>query len=98
DWRKNYPAFAWCVDLGVGWYLPAIGELQSLFAAYDAVNKTVVAYGGERLYWDEYWSSTEYPKKDGAYFKAYAYHKEKGAIYISGNKFANYTVRAVSWF
>ena len=99
DWRKNYPAFAWCVDLGEGWYLPAIGELQSLFAAYEAVNKTVVAYGGERLYKDEeYWSSTEYPKKDGAYFKAYAYHKEKGVIYITGIKAANYTVRAVSWF
>ena len=99
DWRKNYPAFAWCVDLGEGWYLPAIGELQSLFAAYEAVNKTVVAYGGERLYKDEeYWSSTEYSKKVGAYCTAYAYHKEKGAIYISGNKFANYTVRAVSWF
>lgn len=99
DWRKNYPAFAWCVDLGEGWYLPAIGELQSLFATYDTVNKTVVEYGGERLYKDEkYWSSTEYPKKDGAYFKAYAYHKEKGVIYATGNKFANYTVRAVSWF
>ena len=99
DWRKNYPAFAWCVDLGVGWYLPAIGELQSLFAAYDAVNKTVVAYGGERLYKnEEYWSSTEYPKKVGAYFKAYAYHKEKGVIYITGDKFANYTVRAVASF
>ncbi len=99
DWRKNYPAFAWCVDLGAGWYLPAIGELQRLFAAYDAVNKTVVAYGGEWLYKDEeYWSSTEYPKKVGAYCTAYAYHKEKGAIYISGNKFANYTVRAVASF
>ena len=98
DWRKNYPAFAWCVDLGVGWYLPAIGELQRLFAAYDAVNKTVVAYGGERLYWDEYWSSTEFSKKVGAYCTAYAYHKEKGAIYISGTKFAHYTVRAVASF
>ena len=98
-WRKNYPAFAWCVDLGVGWYLPAIGELQSLFAAYEAVNKTVVAYGGERLYKDEeYWSSTENPKMVGTYFDAYAYHKEKGAKYISGNKFAHYTVRAVASF
>ena len=99
DWRKNYPAFAWCVDLGVSWYLPAISELQRLFAAYDTVNKTVVAYGGERLYKDEeYWSSTEFSKKVGAYCTAYAYHKEKGAIYISGNKFAHYTVRAVASF
>ena len=99
DWRKNYPAFAWCVDLGDSWYLPAIGELQSLFAAYDTVNKTVVAYGGDRLYKDEeYWSSTEFSKKVGAYCTAYAYHKENGTIYISGNKFANYTVRAVASF
>ena len=99
DWRKNYPAFAWCVDLGDSWYLPAIGELQSLFAAYDTVNKTVVAYGGEWLYKDEeYWSSTECLKKVGAYCNAYAYHKTKGVIYIEGNKFANYTVRAVASF
>ena len=99
DWRKNYPAFAWCVDLGDSWYLPAIGELQSLFAAYEAVNKTVVAYGGEWLYKDEeYWSSTECLKKVGAYCNAYAYHKTKGVIYIEGNKFANYTVRAVASF
>ncbi len=99
DWRKNYPAFAWCVDLGDSWYLPAIGELQILFAAYDTVNKTVVAYGGERLYKDEeYWSSTEYPKKVGAYCNAYAYCKRTGVIYTDGNKFANYTVRAVASF
>ena len=99
DWRKNYPAFAWCVDLGDSWYLPAIGELQSLFAAYEAVNKTVVAYGGEKLYKDEeYWSSTEYPKNVGAYCNAYAYYKRTGVIYTDGNKFANYTVRAVASF
>jgi len=99
DWRKNYPAFAWCVDLGVGWYLPAIGELQRLFAAYDTVNKTVVAYGGEWLYKDEeYWSSTECPKKIGFYSEANAYHKEKGVIYITGIKTGNFTVRAVASF
>ncbi|MBQ7311884.1 MAG: PEGA domain-containing protein [Alistipes sp.] len=98
-WRKNYRAFAWCVDLGDSWYLPAIGELQRLFAAYEAVNKTVVAYGGEWLYKEEkYWSSTECPKKIGYYFDAYAYHKEKGAKYTTGNKFASYTVRAVASF
>ena len=85
--------------MGDSWYLPAIGELQSLFAAYDTVNKTVVAYGGEWLYKDEeYWSSTECLKKVGAYCNAYAYHKTKGVIYIEGNKFANYTVRAVASF
>lgn len=26
-----YPAFAWCRSLGPGWYLPAIGELESLW-------------------------------------------------------------------
>lgn len=99
DWRKNYPAFAWCVDLGDSWYLPAICELQSLFAAYEAVNKTVVAYGGEWLYKDEeYWSSTECPKKNGFYSEAHAYHKKKGVIYITGIKAANYTVRAVASF
>ena len=27
NWRRNYPAFAWCASLGEGWYLPAFDEL-----------------------------------------------------------------------
>ncbi len=64
-WREKYPAFVWCADLGEGWYLPAIDELD-LFTLNgkirNAVNRTLatrgtkLAEGGTN--W-RYWSSTE---------------------------------------
>ena len=64
-WRNKYPAFAWCADLGEGWYLPAIEELVEFTlddAIRDAVNRTLETRGSEcayiyDLHW--YWSSTE---------------------------------------
>ena len=65
-WRDKYPAFKWCADLGEGWYLPSIEELKVFTlntAIHDAVNRTLIARGGTKLYdkgengW--YWSSTE---------------------------------------
>ena len=65
-WRDKYPAFKWCADLGDGWYLPSIEELKVFTlntAVHDAVNRTLIARGGTKLYdkgkscW--YWSSTE---------------------------------------
>ena len=48
DWQSKYPAFKWCADLGEGWYLPAINELE-LFtldqSVHDAVNKTLATKG-----------------------------------------------------
>lgn len=49
NWREKYPAFAWCADLGEGWYLPAIDELKVI---YDIGN--ILKYES-----DWYWSSTE---------------------------------------
>lgn len=75
DWKQKYPAFAWCADLGSGWYLPSIEELRLLTLddiVHDAVNATLAAHKGIRLYnkrdmgW--YWSSTEVESiKDGVY-------------------------------
>lgn len=66
DWRNKYPAFAWCADLGKGWYLPALKELLLLLlqeADREKVNQTLVSQGAEELFGrgeDEwYWSSTE---------------------------------------
>jgi hypothetical protein len=50
-WREKYPAFAWCADLGDGWYLPAIEELKKFTldeVVHDAVNRTL-AIKGEKL-------------------------------------------------
>lgn len=66
-WREKYPAFAWCADLGEGWYLPAIEELKKFTlgdAIHDAVNRALAAKGeklankGENRHY--YWSSTEF--------------------------------------
>ncbi|MBQ3208827.1 MAG: PEGA domain-containing protein [Alistipes sp.] len=67
-WESKYPAFKWCTDLGEGWYLPAKDELDLLSfntAVHDAVDKTLIAKGGIKLYskginTDNYWSSTEW--------------------------------------
>ena len=48
NWREKYPAFAWCADLGEGWYLPAINELKAIYSIRNILNDK---------YW--YWSSTE---------------------------------------
>ena len=65
-WREKYPAFAWCADLGEGWYLPAIDELKIFnldYAVHYAVNRTLATKGkeladiGGDLHC--YWSSTE---------------------------------------
>ena len=64
-WHEKYPAFAWCADLGEGWYLPSLDELERFTLdkyIHDAVNRTlktkgkVLANQGES-HW--YWSSLE---------------------------------------
>lgn len=77
NWKANYPAFAWCANLGEGWYLPAIDELEKFTlndAVRNAVNRTLAAKSGAKLsnvssskvMW--YWSSTEreyqYPNRE----------------------------------
>ncbi|MBR7183251.1 MAG: DUF1566 domain-containing protein, partial [Alistipes sp.] len=70
-WQTKYPAFKWCADLGEGWYLPAIEELKTFTlndSIHDAVNRTLVAKGGTRLYngGEAWWylSSTEDNSKE----------------------------------
>lgn len=63
NWQKNYPAFAWCAQLGEEWYLPAIEELK-LFTTDDTtrrvVSKTLKANGAKGISSEkEYLSSTE---------------------------------------
>ncbi len=106
NWRADYPAFAWCAQLGSGWYLPAIEELK-LFtlndSVHDAVNRTLAAKGGTRLYnkgdsgkW--YWSSTEedYQFSDGTFCAWYVYmgNGDTNLVY----KYDYNDVRAVSAF
>lgn len=67
-WREMYPAFAWCADLGEGWYLPAIEELRELLGKnyiLDRVNETMVEHGAPPFRYSNFagmrhwWSSSE---------------------------------------
>lgn len=101
NWRENYPAFAWCAELGESWYLPAIEELK-LFATkgrvYDAVNSTLCDKGGTSLVPSRalscYWSSTE-----SKWIKNFA-RVVSMTVRATGfnNKNYYYSVRAVSAF
>ncbi len=96
NWRKNYPAFAWCADLGDGWYLPAIDELVRVLRddnVHTAVNHTLVAKGGTELAHGWYWSSTEY--EYDAEFCAWGVSLYNGYPH---SKDFNCSVRAVSAF
>ncbi len=104
-WQSKYPAFKWCADLGEGWYLPAIEELKVFTlntAIHDAVNRTLIARGGTKLYdkgairW--YWSSTEYDYKySSGNFCAWLVNMYDGGTGNYNKSYYNY-VRAVSAF
>ena len=105
DWREKYPAFAWCADLGDGWYLPAIDELMFFTLnkeIHDAINRTLAQHGGNLLAKNgkphSYWSSTEVSHKNssGEYYARYV-HMGDGYVYRS-NKLNLCRVRAVYAF
>ncbi len=66
DWKSKYPAFAWCVEQGDGWYMPALEEFKGIVALLDKVNHTLKQRGGKIMNpgmiskW--LWSSTEAEK------------------------------------
>ena len=99
-WREKYPAFAWCADLGEGWYLPAIEELKKLlFNTNNEVGITLRRLKGVALpeKWGTiqqvyYWSSTEQDE-----FCAMRIYMTDGATY-KRSKRVNCLVRAVSAF
>lgn len=63
DWQSRYPAFAWCAQLGEGWYLPALGELTQVDENRELINDALKNADGTPLYNGYvcyfYWSSTE---------------------------------------
>lgn len=91
NWRNKYPAFAWCADLGEGWYLPVIEELQKIYRVKDDVNKQLECQGGAELSaW--YWSSTEVDE-----FCAWDVYMYDGDTY-DYDKYDDHYVRAVFAF
>lgn len=84
NWRGKYPAFAWCADLGEGWYLPAINELKAIYDIRKILNVRP----------EFYWSSTE--GKGDVDIPWIVYMTNGYTGYLIKN-FSNY-VRAVSAF
>ena len=59
-WWEKYPAFAACVALGGGWYLPAKDELKKLFDNRKYFSDLAQRFGGKPFEESGYWSSSEY--------------------------------------
>jgi hypothetical protein len=96
---NQYPAFTWCRNKGVDWYLPAIDELKLLLlndSVLDAVNITLAQKGETKLsnkkLGEWYWSSTE-SDESGAWFV----DMFDGHTKLISKVFPNF-VRAVSAF
>ena len=77
SWRKLYPAFQWCADMGEGWHLPSIEELK-LFtlnkSVHTAVNQTLEIKGDKLADLGSihcYWSSTESKNNNSGYYYAW---------------------------
>ena len=90
-WQSKYPAFKWCADLGDGWYLPAINELEAIYKQRDKINRALSANGFDSLgsKTGALWSSTEY-----SHYNAYKLSFSNGYS-SSYDKIYSYNVRAV---
>ena len=104
NWQSKYPAFKWCADLGEGWYLPSIKELERFTldnAVHDTVNRTLTSKGGVKLFNPgdlvRYWSSTESNEQDDGRFCAWLVCMYNGYT-LDYLKSYYYDVRAVSAF
>ena len=100
-WKSKYPAFEWCADLGEGWYLPAINELELFIldqSVHDAVNQTLETKGVKLSNIGAYWSSTESDDQlSTGHFCAWRVLMLSGFTYSDDKNF-NFYVRAVSAF
>lgn len=98
DWQERFPAFAWCVEQGEGWYLPAVNEMAEINANHEAVNAALVAAQATPLETQGvtflYWSSTETGKYGAS--GAWLYSK----VFKPSDEIKNYSqhVRAVRAF
>lgn len=108
DWQTKYPMFAWCRQLGAGWYLPAIEELKAFTlnrSTHAAVNRTLKAKGATPLAdhsdsssW--YWSSTESAEYEKAVDEYSAHHVWMNQNYAttSYKSYPYFGVRAIARF
>ncbi len=58
-WHEMFPAFAWCADLGNGWYLPSTGELEEIAKQHKVLNDAMFRFPGAHQIQGIYWASNE---------------------------------------
>lgn len=58
-YAEKYPVFGVLEDLGDGWYIPALEELELLYGAMSQANEHLAAEGATKIERSVYWSSTE---------------------------------------
>lgn len=98
NWESRYPAFAYCASLGKDWYLPAMKELELLFAedVLSVVNYTLFKMDEQMVGSFCYWSSTEKNEREAVAIAA------KSIPNISnphlGEKYDSEHVRAIAKF
>ena len=92
DWQSKYPAFARCVEMGEGWYLPAKGELDKIVENSDRCVIPIRVI-------DDVWSSTEHFDSDKVGAWSTGYYTNYGRVISSlTNKSNKCNVYAVSRF
>ena len=92
-WRDKYPAFAWCADLGEGWYLPSKKELHILYNSGIILRSKLA----DDIH-DEYWSSTEPNGQSGDYFNAWVCSWHYSHDSYGYRKYTEQFVRAVATY
>ena len=95
NWRRNYPAFAWCASLGEGWYLPAFDELELIFQNKSIINRRLNEKGYGEIVDSFYWSSTEVEEEPDC---AWYVNMNDGDSNYNSKNYIEFSVRAVSAF
>lgn len=94
---SKYPAFKWCADYGLGWYLPSYTELQEIYNKRHIINEVLSAYGYTTIVTSgnetEHWSSYELSSSS-----ARTIYLDAGHYWGNPNKYSIYKVRAVLAF
>lgn len=93
----NFPAYSWCVSLGSGWYMPALGELMDIMGSSQkrsSINAAMAAAGFTASigYAEKVWSNGE--NDFAPEYEAYLYNCSRERIDID-SKDAEHTVFAV---
>ena len=89
NWQSRYPAAKWCSDLGEGWYLPSINELESVY-----MNKYVIENALKCEFKDELLSSTESNKRPQS---KYINDRRLGSVYVLRMSDAHISRARATW-